>query len=197
MSTVIKSTEPCPVCLLDSRVHNPLENRPGQFESYCKAGHKFPDTDELRVLSQQARSKYPGFYKGPTPPTPDPAAATRDIVIDPEAKQLIEEASGISITSASDIKGLVRTLAEGNKEKETELRSLRATIGAMSRRTQNNTKAAAGQLGPNQMILTLPEWAMGGITGQAEYSNKTVEEWVNDEVTGFMDNYFGAIPKQV
>jgi len=74
MSTIVKIQRPLPALLLQNKVQNLLENHPGQFYASCKAGHKFPDTDELNILRAQARAKYPNLYAArnrryrPTPP---------------------------------------------------------------------------------------------------------------------------------
>lgn len=205
MSTIVKSTDPCPLCLLQNKVQNMLENHPGQFYASCKAGHKFPDTDELNILRAQARAKYPNLYRGPEPPSPpDPALlASQDIVITAEVKRTIEELlasanSPMQITGGPDIKGLIFAYVQDNKDKETEIRSLRATIAQMGRRTTPAKAGGGGEgLGPNQIIITLPEWAMeGGVAAQAEHAGMTVEDWVNQEVNGYFENYFSQAPQQ-
>jgi len=206
MSTIVKSSDPCPLCLLQNKVQNMLENHPGQFYATCRAGHKFPDTDELNILRAQARAKYPNLYRGPEPPVPtDPALlAGQDIVITAEVKQTIEEllatgGSPVQITGGPDIKGLIFAYFQDNKDKDAEIKSLRATIAQMGRRSMPAKAggSATGGLAPNQIIITLPEWAMeGGVAAQAEHAGMTVEDWVNQEVNGYFENYFSQAPQQ-
>jgi len=52
-------------------------------------------------------------------------------------------------------------------------------------------------LAPNQIIITLPEWAMeGGVAAQAEHAGMTVEDWINQEVNGYFENYFSQAPQR-
>ncbi len=198
MSHVIKSTEPCPLCLLQSRVNNPLQASHNQ--SKCSAGHTFSDTEELRTASAQARAQFPQLYQGPAAPIPmDPSImAAQDIVITAEMKRLIEEAMPAEpdgtrrrLTGASDIKGLVVAYAIDNKEKDDEIRRLNATLGVMRARPASAGSGGAS-LAPGQFLITIPEWALEGVVGQAEHSGKPMQEWLQEEIEAYMENYFGA-----
>lgn len=192
---LVKSKDWCPICLLQNRVQNVLMNRPGAFYSSCAANHKFEDTEELNTLRAQAKAKFPQFYTAaPAPHVDEAALAGQDIVITSEVRKAIEELSGQSITSGSDIKGILYGNIHDNKDKDNEIRSLRAQVSAMSRRTRpaGAPDMSTGQLGPGQFIVAAPEWALEGITSQSEHAGKSPEEWVNEEFTAYFENYFAA-----
>lgn len=197
MSTEIKSKDWCPTCLLQNKVQNPLKNRPGQFYTNCDAGHQFNDTDELNTLRAQARSKFPALYQSSAPKIDLDALSGLDIVINLEVKKAIEELVGQPITSGSDLKGLMYAYISDNKDKESELRTLRASLAMAGKRA-----AAAGSGGsavalmPGQFIVTAPEWALEGIAGQAQYQGKTPQEWVGEEFNNYFETYFGAPVQQ-
>ena len=196
MSTEIKSNDPCPVCLLQNTVVNQLMNLPGQFYTNCKAGHQFNDTEELNMLRLQARAKYPNLYRGNEAMPTDPAVfADRDIVISAEMKKTIEEVCGISFTGAADLKGTIFALAQDNKDQEAEIKSLNARLAMMSRKRgpEQSGGAPVAGLGPNQFIVDLPEWAMdGGVAEQAAHAGMTPQEWINQEISGYFEQYFGT-----
>ncbi len=200
MSTMVKSNDWCPTCLLQNKVQSALMNRPGQFYTSCAAGHQFSDTEELNTLRQMARSQYPALYKSNAPAKPDPAAlaamAAADIVLNAEVKKAMEELAGVPITSGGDLKGLMYGYINDNKDKELEIRSLRASMAAMGKRASSagagaGASTAAG-LAPGQFIVAVPEWAMAGVAAQAEYANKSPEEWVAEEFGNYFEAYFGA-----
>lgn len=194
MSTVIKSQDPCPLCLLQNKVINHLQNRPGQFFSNCAAGHKFEDTEELNILRANARQRFPNVYKGlepPKPELPDPSLiASQDIVITAEMKKTIEEICGVSFTGAADLKGMIFAYVQDNKDKEDEIKDLRRKV-AHGGRNSSGPGLRPITLRPDQMIVTLPEWAIdGGIAENAEHSGMTPEEWVNQQFEGWLEQFF-------
>lgn len=196
MSTVIQSKEPCPVCLLQNGIPgNMLTSRPGS-PTGCNAGHKFEDTEELRILQSQAKQRFPNIYTSlaPKPPTPtDPAIfAGQDILITSEMRKFMEEASGTTITGPSDLKGLIYGLTHDNKNLEGEVRALKASVATMRPRPGAGTGQSTG-LAPGQTVITIPEWALAGVTEQAEYSQMTIEEWVAQQVNSYFENYFGGV----
>lgn len=189
MSTEIKSSDPCPICLLQNKAQNNLMNRPGQFYSSCAAGHKFEDTDELNMLRTQAKAKYPQLYRASAPTPPDPTAfANTDIVITADLKKMIENMAGQTFTGGQDLKGLIFMLVQDNKDKENELRSMRATISTMRTRTAGGKPA----MEPGQIVVSIPEWAHEGAISQAEHAGMSLEDWTAQEFEGFLENYFGA-----
>ena len=193
MPSEIKSADPCPLCLLQNQVQNPLMTRPGQFYTNCKANHKFDDTEELNALRAQARAKYPMLYKGPDAPAPtDPAVfANQDIVITSEVRQTIEEVCQVKITGGPDLKGLVIAYHEENASLEAELRSARAAMSQL--RARAGTKPASGSTtGASTLMSLVPEWALEGVQSQAEHAGMDAEQWILQEFTGYLENYFGA-----
>lgn len=193
MSAEIKTKDWCPACLLQHKTLNVLMNRPGQFYSNCAAGHQFPDTEELNTLRNQARSKYPEHYKSNTPTPVDPAVlAGMDITINAEVKKSIEEIVGQPITSGGDLKGLLYAYFNDNKDKESEIRSLRATMAQMGRRNSAAVTGASPHLQPGQFVITVPEWAVEGVQSMASHSDKTPDEWIAEEIGGYFENYFGT-----
>lgn len=192
MSTVVKSAEPCPICLLKDKVSNPLENRPGQFYSNCRAGHKFEDTEELAILRGQARAKFPNLYLASAPAAPDPTQFdATDIVITAPMKQMIEEVSGVKFTGPSDLKGLIFAMVQDNKDKDAELRTMRATMATMRGRQAAGGKSSS--LSPDQIIVTIPEWALEGVNAQAEHAGMSPEDWVAQEFNAYCESYFGGV----
>lgn len=192
MSTEIKNNDPCPLCLSNGVV-NPLMDRPGQFFTYCRANHKFEDTTELNMLRDQARKKFPNFYVSPEVPAPRDMSNV-NIVIDPESKKAIEELTGTMLTSASDLKGTIFMYAQDNKDKETEIRRLQASIRTIQNRASSKS---GGPIMSNQVVITLPEWAMeGGIAEQAEHAGSSVEDWLNQEIGAYLENYFSRSPQR-
>lgn len=196
MSTVeVKSLEPCPLCLLQNKDPNsPLQNRPGQFYTSCKSGgHKFEDTEELSILRSQARSKYPNLYLGPASPKPMDMEAlrTQDIIITAEVKATIEQATGVQFTGAGDFKGVMLAYAQDNKDKEQELVSLRQKLAKGGGGGGGSMGLRPITLGPNQMVITLPEWAIeGGIAQQADHEGVTPEEWTNQQFEAWLEQFF-------
>lgn len=195
----VKSSEPCPICLLQNKnPSSPLINRPGQFYTTClSGGHKFEDTDELNMFRAQARSKYPNLYASLAPTKPaaaDPAIlASQDIVISAEVKKTIEDITGVTFTGAGDFKGAMIAYVQDNKDKEEEIKSLRAKLaqggGARSGGTSMGLRPIT--LRPDQMIITLPEWAIdGGIAQNAEHDGVSPEEWVNTQFEGWLEQFF-------
>lgn len=202
MSTEIKSAELCPACLLQKKQSARLMNRPGQFYTSCANGHKFEDTDELNMLRAQARQKYPNVYAGLAPVTPDPIdpgeMASRNIIITSEEKKTLEDVAGMTFTGGGDLKGFLIAYVQDNKDKEAEIKSLRAQVATMSRRSVATAKGSSAALAPNQVIVTLPEWAMeGGVAAQAEHAGMSVEDWINGEISSYFENYFSqATPRR-
>lgn len=210
MSTEIKTQDPCPLCLIKNATVNPLQDRPGEFNTYCRAGHKFQDTEELNTLRAEARVRFPQFYKSPQTPTPrDPQElASMNIVIDPETKKAIEELvsqnhglhAPMALTGASDIKGLLFGYIKDNEDKDNEIKRMRATMATMRNRPAvagRPGQPQAAQLAPNQVVVTLPEWAIeGGIVEQAEHAGMSVEDWISQELTAYFENYFSQAPRR-
>ena len=203
MSTVlggpnqVVSKEPCPVCLLQKGIPtNTLKTRPGS-PTECAGGHKFEDTEELRMLQAQARQRFPNIYTAiapaPAVPTDPSALANAEIVITADMKKLFEEASGVKLTGASDVKGLIYAITQDNKDKDSEIKSLKATVAMLSKKRGGAPAGATAGPEPGQVVITIPEWALAGVTAQAEYSGKTPEEWVSDECNGYFENYFGGV----
>lgn len=190
MSDLMKSKDPCPTCLMQNKALNYLRSRPGMID--CPVGHKFDDTEELNLMRAQAMSRYPQYYQSNVPAPADPSAlASQDIVITPEVRVAMEQIVGHPITSGADIKGSLYAHVQDNKEKDQEIRAVRATLATMQKRA----KSIAGPgpaLDVNQIIVTIPEWAMEGVRGQAEYQGKSIEEWTAENVEAFWENYFGA-----
>lgn len=193
MSTEVKSKDWCPICLLQNKAQNVLMNRPGQFYSNCSAGHQFSDTEELNNMRNQARSKYPALYASVVPQVDPNALADQDIVINAEVKKAIEEIVSQNITSGGDLKGLLYAYVQDNKDKENEVRSLRATIATMSKRVQTAAGGSTAALGAGQFIVVVPEWAQEGLQSQADHQGKSAEEWVSEQFTDWCENYFGAV----
>lgn len=192
---IVQSKDPCPVCLLQNKVVNELQTRMGQHYTNCRAGHKFEDMEELNILRSQARGKYPNLYRGPAPAQPmDPALlASQDIVINAETKQAIESLVGQPLTGGSDLKGLMYAYIQSNKDMEAEIRTLRATIAMMNKRTSTSTGTQILRQGllANQVIVTIPEWAIeGGIAQQAEHAGMGMDEWIGQEIASYFENYF-------
>lgn len=190
MSAVIASKDPCPLCLLQNSVYMPLMDTPGQFETKCRAGHKFNDTEELNVLRTQAKAKFPQHYKGAAPPSM-PTAAERlaqDIILTAEIKKTIEDmiGGGIVITSPSDVKGLIFGYFHDNKDKDAEIRRLTAMVATMRRNSGGPGQAA----GANQISVELPEWAIQAIADQAEHTGMKPQDWIAQEFTAYIENYF-------
>lgn len=193
MSTIVQSSDPCPICLMQSKVINMLENRPGQFFTSCKAGHKFEDTGELNILRQQARAKFANVYKTyepAKPELPDPAElANQDIVITAEMKKIIEEVTGVTFTGVSDLKGMIFAYVQDNKDKDEEIKDLRRKGASANRSSGGGLRPIT--LGPNQMIITLPEWAIeGGIAEHAEHVGMSPEDWVNQQFEAWIEQFF-------
>ena len=189
----IKSKDWCPTCLLQNKVQNVLMNRAGQFYTNCAAGHQFSDTEELNVLRSQARAKYPQLYQVAAPSPVDPSVlASQDIVVNAEVKRAIEEIAGQQITSGGDLKGLMYAYIQDNKDKDAELKSVRAAMATMGRRSQLAPGMAQAGLQPGQFMVQIPEWAMAGVASQSEYAGKTPEEWVSEEFSNYFEAYFGA-----
>jgi hypothetical protein len=196
-SSEVKSSDPCPLCL-NNGVVNPLIDRPGQFFTTCRAGHKFEDTTELNLLRTEARRKFPNFYKPPDAPKPtDPAVfANAPIVIDPESKKAIEEMAGVTFTSAGDLKGTLFHYVQDNKDKETEIKRLSAAMKTIRGRV-NKPGQPPESVNADQVVITLPEWALeGGIAEQAEYAGMSVQDWVQQEVGAYFENYFARGARQ-
>lgn len=195
MSNKVTSADPCPRCLLMNNVNNPLMDQPGQYYTSCRAGHKFEDTEELNNMRAQARMRYPELYRGPQAPVPPSPSelASRDIVIDPETKKAIEELANTVITGAADIKGLLFAHIRDSEDKDAELKSLRATIATM--RSRASVPGGRSVALPNQVLITLPEWAIeGGIAEHANHAGKSVEDWVSEEINSYLENYFSRAP---
>jgi hypothetical protein len=193
MSTEVKSKDWCPICLLQNKAQNVLMNRPGKFATSCSAGHEFMDTEELNTMRAQARAKFPALYASEAPKVDTNALANQDIVINAEVKKAIEEIVSQNITSGSDLKGLLYAYVQDNKDKENEVRSLRATIATMGKRAHAAPAGGTGAaLSAGQFIVTAPEWALEGLQGQADYQGKSAEEWVAENFTEWCENYFGS-----
>jgi hypothetical protein len=196
----VMSGEPCPLCLLQKGQITPMVNRPGQHYAQCGTGqHKFEDTEELRTYQKQARAKFPAVYT-PAAKTNEPDMAqfaNQDLVITAEIKKTMEDAAGVAFTGAADMKGVFLAFAQDNKDQETEIKRLRAQIGAMSRRNGGTQVAAGVELGLGQYIITVPEWAMeGGIAAAAEHDGMTEQDWIQNEMNAYLENYFNPQMQQ-
>jgi hypothetical protein len=126
----------------------------------------------------------------------DPAArAAMNIVIDPETKKAIEEITGTVLTGGPDLKGAIFAYVTDNKDKEAEIRSLRAQIATV--RSRAPLRPGGVQPTGTQVVIDLPEWALeGGLAEAAEYSDKTVQEWCQEEFSAYIETYFNRAPQR-
>jgi hypothetical protein len=195
MSDIVKTKDPCPLCLMQNKAVNELQTRPGQFYTYCSAGHKFQDTEELNMLRANARKQYPNIYKSMEPPVPEkPDAALRasqDIIIDAETKAAIEQLTGLTLTGGADLKGMIFAYVQDNQHKDDELKSLRAKAA------QSGTRPSGGGLRPrladDEVILKVPEWCIQIISDYADNEHKSPDEWLQDEFTSHIESYFSPM----
>lgn len=190
-----KSNVPCPRCL-QLGITSVLGNQVGRFETFCvtAAGtsgpHAWNDREALNAELQNAKTVYPAAYASPTAPPPQSGPVNTTIVIDPENKKALEELCKQQITSGAELKGIIYDAVKGREELEREVVKLRATVGTM--RTQVGARASSSTLGPNQYIVTLPEWIEPLLDGYAEAEDKTPGEWLNETVTSYLEQFAGA-----
>lgn len=201
MSTVNRSTTPCPACL-QSGVLNYVANQAGRFESFCVtpqglAGpHKWQETEQLRAEIAAATLKYPAMYKGPEapPPTDFAASANSEIIISPGTRKLLEELAKEPIRSESDVKAILFEAVQTRNDNEEKLKRLEVTVAQMRKNLTSKSTGAGGAvaLSPNQVVVTIPEWAESLVEDLAGGFGKTSAEWVTDEFNAWIEQYCGS-----
>lgn len=188
-----KSTTPCPRCLVQGQI-SMLANQPGRFETFCitQSGiggpHTWPDREVLNMELAAAKRQFPQHYHGPQAPTPNPEAATRAIVIDPETRQAIEQIVKHPISGGGDIKGILFEAVTTRDDLEKEVIKMRATVGTM-RKHVTSSAAPGGQIGPNQFVVTIPEWAESSVADFAQHEGKTPAEWINETLNDYLEQF--------
>lgn len=184
----IISKDKCPRCLASGREEF-LRNRDGRFETYCPKGHAWNDTEELHDELRAAKRQMPQHYPKAEAPAPGPAIET--IVIDREAKILLESELGTQLTSGNDLKGAIWALKQELKDTQAELTRSRATNIAVA-------KAKGGMAGPaveGAVPIVIPEWAVHNVAELAEHEEKSVPEWLQEQVDGYLEAYLAITPR--
>jgi hypothetical protein len=183
----------CPDCLPHAISH--LTNQQGTYETFCvnsstraRGPHKWDDREMLNARLAAAKAAFPQFYTAPA--APPPAAAPRDMHIDPETKQALEQLVGQPINGAGELKGVVFEAVRRAKDLDIEVTKLKATVNTMQKHRAAGTPA--GALAPNQVVFDVPEWAEAVIDGMAEYAGKTRQQWVGDTFTEFIETFCTA-----
>lgn len=190
-----KSNVPCPRCLQSGVTTNMLGNQAGRFETFCvnpgnmPGPHTWNDTEVLNAELQYAKTTYPAAFATPASPQAHQGPIASQITIDPENKKVIEELCKQQITSGAELKGILFDAVKGRDELEKEVVKLRATVGTMRNHVKSSGPSAS--LGPNQFIVTLPEWSESLLEGYAEAEGKTPGEWLNETLTSYLEQFAG------
>jgi hypothetical protein len=125
----------------------------------------------------------------------DPAVrAAMNITIDAETKKAIEEITGITLTGGADFKGMIFAYVTDNKDKEAEIRQLRATLATM--RNRPSVLKGGGDMPPGTILLQIPEWSTGGIAGYAEDCHQSIQEWCQDNFSAWIEQYLSQAPQR-
>lgn len=191
-----RTTTPCPRCLPTTL--SMLANIPGRYETFCisKTGqpgpHAWNDREALDLEIARAKQQYPTAYQGPraNPPAPAPT----EVVIDPENLKFLSELAKTRITSGADIKGILFEALTTREELEKEVGKLRAAVTTMRKHASGGTP---GAIGAGQFIVTVPEWAESDVDDRASSEGKTVQEWLQEQCTDYIENICGQAVERV
>lgn len=173
------STNPCPHCLNATGKVNFLRNRQGAFYTYCEGEtHKFPDSDELSALVNQAKQKFPEHFPQKKNTSNNPPKLAH-FTVDPDNKKAIEELVG-PINGAGDLKSAVWDLKNQVIELTQKLDNVsKATIN----KNPDSPVMAAGQV-----MYHIGESYLENISEMADYEGKSIEEFLQ----GIFDQYVEA-----
>jgi hypothetical protein len=75
------------------------------------------------------------------------------------------------------------------EESEAEVKRLTGEIAALQRQRPNSSPGRQA-LAPNEIVLSIPEWAEGIVAEQADSEGKKTAEWVNEQFGAWLDTYF-------
>jgi hypothetical protein len=185
MPDIVTSTELCPRCQFGG-VHNSfLKNQEGRWEAFCDSGHKFPDTEGLRAEVKAAQQAYPETapqkaVAAPAPPVP----ATLTMGVDD--KQELERVLGVAFTGIGDLKGAIYSLQEDLKQARVEASNAKLSA-------EKVTSQQTGGLGPGQVIITIPEWAVSAVQDQAQFTGTLATIWVQEQFENFLEVNLSAV----
>lgn len=192
METV--STNPCPHCLTAGKVSY-LRNRQGAFFAYCEGEtHKFPDSDELSQLVNQAKQKYPEHFPQKKVPSNTPPKILSFFTVDPENKTAIEAIIGGPINGASELKsiifGLKNEVAELTEQAQTA-KALGVAAGLKA-----GLKPGEVSLPQDRVFFVIEEYLLETIKEHAAYEEKSVQEYLQEQFHTFIEAYYSPMPQQ-
>lgn len=185
MPDIVTSTELCPRCQFQGTHTNFLKNQEGRWEAFCDGGHKFPDTEGLRAEVKAAQMAYPETapHKAVAAPAP-PVPTTLTIGVDD--KQELERVLGVAFTGSGDLKGAIYSMQEDLKQARLMAEGAKATA-------EKVTAQAGGTLGPGQVIITIPEWAVSAVEEQATFTATLPTVWVQEQFENFLESSLSAV----
>ena len=179
------STKPCPMCLSMNK-NNPLRNRIGQHETYCSAGHKWADTEQLNFMVEQAKKIYPQAF--PKPQVVKEVEPPNFFVVDPDNKIALEKLAGVPINGAAELKGILWTFASQAREANEALSKFKTQQVAAG--------MAADKVsipGNDRFTLQIPEYLVGTIEDHANHEQKPVQTFLQEQFGTFLESYYSPL----
>ena len=185
MPDTVTSTELCPRCQFGGIHTNFLKNQEGRWEAFCDSGHKFPDTEGLRAEVKAAQMAYPETAPQKAVAA-DPPQVPATLTIGVEDKQELERVLGVAFTGSGDLKGAIYSMQE-------DLKQARLEKSEAARSAEKVTAQAGGALGPGQVIITIPEWAVSAVEEQATFTGTLPTIWVQEQFENFLESSLSAV----
>jgi hypothetical protein len=187
------STTPCPSCLAAGKL-NMLKNRAGRFETYCDANHKWPDSEDLRAAVEAAKKKHPDKF--PAAATPTEAEPTQFFTVDRTTKLLLEQLTGQTINGASELKGIVWGLVTEAKDAREEANKAKTQAIATAMKFQKTQPGVPVPVvaGEGQFTLSVPECYMESVIEQANYEQKDVQQYLQEQLSSYLESFFTVNP---
>jgi len=187
------STNPCPHCLEGGKVSY-LRNRQGAFFAYCEGEtHKFPDSDELAQLVNQAKKKFPEHFPQQKTPSTAPPKQLSFFTVDPDNKKAIEEMVGSPINGASELKAIIF----GLKQEVTDLTQQAQTAKAMGVAAGMKAGKPVDEvsLPEDRVIFTIDESMVETIKEHAAFEDKSVQQYLQEQFNTFVEAYYCPMPQ--
>jgi hypothetical protein len=101
-------------------------------------------------------------------------------------KQELERVLGVAFTGSGDLKGAIYSMQEDLKQAKLEAQGAKLSA-------EKATSQQTGALGPGQVIITIPEWAVSAVNDQATFTGTLATVWVQEQFENFLESNLSAV----